>query len=149
MHKKISGILFLALIAAPAVFTPAAAFAQQTTKSGLVSCNPQIAKDPVTGEITSVTGQCTICDLFKTAKRVFDFAMALAAALATLMIAWGGFLIMTAMGSEARIKQGEDMMLAAAVGLAIALVAWLFIAELMHVLNGRGVIATPWNELSC
>ena len=93
---------------------------------------------------------CTLCDLFGLFKNLIDFAMMLIFPLATVMIIYGGFLIMTTGDSPTRAQQGRGVIKAAVIGILIALLSWLVLDTIFKVLapNFEGNFG-PWNDISC
>ncbi len=106
--------------------------------AGLVPCGP--------GGSASEKA-CKFCDLFVLIKNVIDFAFKIAMVLGTIFIIYGGFVILTAGGSPERVKSGRSAILAAIVGVIIALGAWLIIDTILKVLTD-GTFG-PWNKLPC
>ncbi len=94
---------------------------------------------------------CSYCDLLELFKGVIDFLMYIIFPLATIMIVWGGIVIMTARESPERVKQGRGIITAAVVGILIALLSWLILDTIFKVVavgwsnTGLG----PWNQLKC
>lgn len=109
--------------------------------AGLVPC----------GGLSPGENPCTYCDLLKLFKGVIDFLMYIIFPIATIMIIWGGIVIMTARESPERVKQGRAIITAAVVGILIALLSWLILDTIFKVIavgwsnTGLG----PWNQLKC
>lgn len=91
---------------------------------------------------------CTLCDLFTLAKNVINFLLEIGLVLAGAFFAWGAFDIMTAGGSENKVKQGRERMTIAITGVAIGLTAWLIIGLALQVFTGSPS-KLPWNEIKC
>ncbi len=92
-------------------------------------------------------GACDFCDALIVTSNVIQFVWQIATAIAVLMIIYGAFVMLTSGGSEERVSQGRKAMISAVTGLAIALVAWLFVNELLQFLSGNP--SFPWAEVSC
>ena len=56
--------------------------------------------------------------------------------LGVLFVAYGGFVIMTAGGSEEKVKKGKQVITAAVIGIAIAFGSWLIIFTVNQILKG-------------
>ena len=89
----------------------------------------------------------TLCDLLKVVQNFIGFMFQLAMVLGVLYIVYGGFLIMTAGGSEDRVKSGRAAITAAVVGVAIAMSSWMLVNVVLNVLGGGSVL--PWQRLVC
>lgn len=89
----------------------------------------------------------TSCHLLVVVQNVIQLLFQLSIVLAVAYSMYGGFLVMTAGGSEEKVSAGKGAITAAVIGLTISLTAWLLIDSLMNALGG-GPIA-PWNRLSC
>lgn len=92
-------------------------------------------------------GACDFCDALVVASNIIQFIWEIATAIAVLMIIYGAFVMLTSGGSEERVSQGRKAMLSAVTGLVIALVAWLFVNELLQFLSGNP--SFPWSQVTC
>jgi sulfite exporter TauE/SafE len=94
---------------------------------------------------------CTFCDLLALADRVIGFAMQLIFGLGTVMIVWGGFVIMFARENPSRAKKGREIITLAVTGILIALISWLILDTIFKVLatNWQDLRIGPWNQLKC
>ena len=96
---------------------------------------------------------CTFCDLLQLVKNIFDFIVkTLLPAAVIIMVIYGGFLMMTAREKPDQLKKGRSVITTAIIGLVIALLAWLLIDTLIHIISGdnlQNIIKHPWNELKC
>ncbi len=72
----------------------------------------------------------------------------IAFAFSGLFIAWGAFVIMTAGGSEEKVKKGKEIMTTAITGLVIMLSARLIIGTVLQVLTGSAT-KIPWTTIKC
>ncbi len=124
---KSKAILIVALLLLAANFTSA---------QGLVQCgNP---------------GQpaCNLCSFLELVKTLINFAIQISFAFAGLFITWGAFVIMTAGGSEERVKDGRKMVTTAVIGMVIMLSSWLILGTVIQVLTGSPS-KLPWTEIKC
>ena len=95
----------------------------------------------------NVVGACTVCDSLIVVSNIVTLLLQIAIPLSVIMIIWGGFLLMTAGGSEEKVRKGKDAMLNAVIGLAIALAAWAIINTVLSALTGTP--SYPWSQLTC
>lgn len=99
---------------------------------------------------------CGYCEFLQLGKNIIDFMMYIVFPIVTLMIIYGGFMILTAASSE-RAKQGRSIITSAITGLLIALLAWLALDTILKLVapepssGGPAVIRGfgPWNQLKC
>lgn len=90
----------------------------------------------------------SICDLLSVVENGITILFQAAVILTVVYIIYGGFLIMFAGGSEDRVKDGRQAILAAIIGLCIALGSWLIIDTVLNVISG-GSPFRPWTKLEC
>lgn len=113
--------------------------ATKVSAAGLVPCGPGTSG-----------GACKLCDLFVLIKNVVDFIFEIGTAIAIVLIIFGGFTILTAGESPERMEKGRKTIIAAIIGLAIALGSWLIIDVVMKILVGGSPSEFgPWNQLPC
>lgn len=95
-----------------------------SSQEGLVPCgNPGQA-------------QCEFIDLFRLLHNILEFAIfQLAPILATLMVAVGGFLMLTAAGNAGRFAKGIDFIKNALIGYLIVLASWLIVNTVLQQLG--------------
>ncbi|MBU6142318.1 hypothetical protein KGO95_04415 [Patescibacteria group bacterium] len=91
---------------------------------------------------------CNLCSLLALIQILINYAIDLAFAFSGLFIAWGAFVIMTAGGSEQRVKKGKEVMTTAIIGLVIMLSAWLILGTVLQVLTGSAT-KLPWTSIKC
>ena len=91
---------------------------------------------------------CNLCHLLQLSKNLITFSLEIGFALAALFIAWGAFVIMTAGGSEEKVKTGKQTMTIAVTGVVIALSAWLIIGTALQILTGSPS-KLPWDQIQC
>ena len=80
--------------------------------------------------------QCTFQDLLTFIKNLITNLLAFAIPLAVIFIIWGAIVIMTAGGSEERVKRGKNIIFSSVIGLVIALSSWLIVTTLNQALKG-------------
>lgn len=117
------------------------------------------------GGIIVAEDVCTACDIFKLSTNILNFAWSVAVTVATLMIAYGGFLIIIpyasgGVSSEA-LKKGKTVITTALVGILIAFFAWLGIDTIIKLLGQQSIGSQtpgtlfpsisygPWNKIEC
>jgi hypothetical protein len=88
------------------------------------------------------------CGLLQLFQNLLNFAFTISIPIATLVIAYGGFRIMTAAGSPTGLKAGRDAITAALIGVVIVFGAWIIINTLLNVVGANSSVA-PWNQISC
>ncbi|MBI4992448.1 MAG: hypothetical protein HZB99_04495 [Candidatus Harrisonbacteria bacterium] len=92
--------------------------------------------------------ECDLCQLLVLANNITELMRDLAIALGGVFFAWGGFLIMTAGGSEERITKGKQVITITVTGLIIMLVSWIFVGGLLRYLTDSKSIR-PWSQITC
>jgi hypothetical protein len=100
------------------------------------------------GLVTCQGTDCTLCDFLKFLQGLIVYFTELIFALAGGFIVWGAVEIMTSGGSEERVKAGRERVTMSIYGIAIALVAFLFVGSILQVLT-NSKSAVPWNEINC
>ncbi len=68
---------------------------------------------------------------------VIEFVLKLSIPIAVLVLIWGGFLLLTAGGSEKQIKAGQSALIAAIVGLAIVFGSYIIVSAIIEAFIGR------------
>jgi len=94
---------------------------------------------------------CTLCHVFALLHNIIEFILVIVVPIiAAFLFAWGGFVWLSSMGNPSRVKQGQQILLAAVVGILIVYSAWLFINLL---LTSLGVVTFGgtgnWWEIDC
>lgn len=134
--------------AAALVFFLAPVFASAQT-TGLVKCGL------VYVGAASEQKLCTMCDIFKLVQVVTNFLIVyMAAPVAALVFAYGGFLLLTPGGSADKAKRGKTAITNAVVGLVIIYVSWLAVDAIMKAFAAYQYGAPQptfgfWNKLEC
>ncbi|MDP3947500.1 MAG: pilin [bacterium] len=125
-------IPLLVLLLSALILAPSFAFAQ----GGLVPCNGP---------------DCTVCHVWVLLDNVVKLLIIIAFAVGAIGIVVGGFFIMTAGGSESRVKKGREIITTAVVGIVIVLVAWVVLNSLFQFLaeGVEGWDPRLWNQIQC
>lgn len=97
-----------------------------------------------TSSITNAAGlvpcegtACTWNHLYALVANIINFMVyTLALPLTVIFIVWGGFLVMTAGGSQSRFESGKQAITWAVIGLVVVLAAWLIISLIIQALCG-------------
>lgn len=114
-------MLLLTSVAITGVLTtvvPTVVFAQQ---SKLVPCEGP--------------DDCKYEQLVELGANVVEFLFQLATAIAVIVLAYAGFLYMTAAGNTGKISQAHQLIWYAVIGFLVALSAWLLVEVLMNTLQ--------------
>jgi hypothetical protein len=94
---------------------------------------------------TNISTAAGWCDILQIGSNVIGLLYSLAIPIAIIMVAAGGFIILTAGGSDGKIKQGKAFIKSAIIGVAIVLGAGIIIGT---VINALGVTdkasLMPW-----
>lgn len=123
----ILSLALVSLVAAPVVFA-----------AGLVQCDEQ---NPTS---------CTLCALFATVKKVYDFVTQATIILAVGYIMYGGYEMMIAGANPSLYAKGRSHIFQAFLGLGIVLGAWFLVDIFMRALTGAGdIYGAPWRTLDC
>ncbi|MBI2113093.1 MAG: hypothetical protein HYT50_00730 [Candidatus Wildermuthbacteria bacterium] len=119
--------LFLGLLFAfSSLATPLFAQAQETIQLG-PSCNTDINGD---GKIRAEDGEqaCGFCQIFQLISKIVGFIMfPIVPLIASLFVVIGGFMIFISGGDEKRLKQGQDLLKAVAIGVVLVYAAWVLV----------------------
>lgn len=92
---------------------------------------------------------CNICHLGVVFNTLVTYAVQFSFVAATVVAFWGGWKIMVSRASEEAVKSGRQAIVAAAVGLAIVLSAWIIVDSIFKLLTGGNSPLGPWNQLQC
>lgn len=113
MLRKISiHTLILALVLVPSIVFGA----------GLVPCD-----------------QCTFDDVYPLINDIVEFLLILAVPVGGVIIAIGGFYILTNMGNSSQVSKGWDIVKTAIIGLFIAFAGWLIVKTILYSLGAGWV----------
>ncbi|MGC9046592.1 MAG: pilin [Minisyncoccia bacterium] len=98
---------------------------------------------------SSASASCNVCDAIIVTQNIINqILVPLALSGATIMILVGGIMMMTSSGSEERLKKAKGILFNAIIGLVIALVAWVIVNEILHVLVDAPT-ASWWATIQC
>lgn len=89
---------------------------------------------------------CTICDLVKLANNLIGWLTQASLAVAVLVVGIGGYFILTAGGSEEKVKRGRQIIWSAVIGVAIILAAWVLVNTFLQILM-KSPSPWPWNKI--
>lgn len=90
-------------------------------------------------------GNCNLCDFLDLFVNAANILVALSGTFAILMFVYGGIIMITAYGNEARFKWGKDMILATVTGIFIVLLAWTIVNVLIETLYGNSSLPSWYN----
>ena len=93
----------------------------------------------------ATTGEkCNLCDFMRVFINASNIIVGLSGAFAVLMFVWGGILMITAYGSEARITQGKDVIKATVTGILLVFLGWTIVNFTIEALTGsHGIVSGP------
>ena len=133
-------VILIAFIGIAAIGAASLFLAPETASAqGLVPCGGE-AQSP-----------CSLCHVFQLLHNIIEFTLVVIVPIvAAFLFAWGGFVWLSSMGNPARVKQGQQILLATVVGILIVYSAWLFISLIFQ---SFGVITFTgtgtWWEIDC
>jgi hypothetical protein len=84
---------------------------------------------------TNISTAAGWCDILQIASNIIGLLYSLAIPIVIVMVAAGGFIILTAGGNENRVKKGRAFIMSAIIGAAIALGAGIIIGTVMNALH--------------
>lgn len=101
--------------------------------SGLVPCGYDEVPPGADPKVAiTVAEDCDFWDLLQLAKNIIDFLLyTIAMPLAAIMFAYAGWLYLSAQGNESKVKEAHHIFGMVALGLALALAAWLIVNALV------------------
>ncbi len=148
MNKFARFVFFLFLFSAPFV---ASAHPVNILQGGfwgpIVSCGPPTG---VPGAPSGPSPCVNLCDLMHTFLHLVYFFMSLTLyALAPVLFAWGGILIMIAGADPNKLSGGKKLLLGTLVGVLITLAAFLIIKTFVTALGVEGRFLGFTNPLQC
>ncbi len=80
--------------------------------------------------------ECTVQDFITFVRNIITTLLEIAIPLAVIFIVYGAFVIMTAGGSEEKVKKGKTVIISSVIGLTIALASWLIVTTINQALKG-------------
>ena len=132
--------ILLLLVMPMLVIAPLVAQAQWSIWEGADGQNKVICNQ--SGE-----GPCTFCDFVKVAANVVGVLRNLAFGVAVIAIIAGAILMIISAGNPGRFNTGKSFIINAIIGVVIALMAWIIIGTVLHLLTRNPNL--PWNEIIC
>lgn len=75
--------------------------------------------------------ECKLCHLLVLGANIFKFLVTVSFAIASVFVAWGGFLFLTSGGSEERRAKAKNAIQNAVFGIVIILAGWLIINTIL------------------
>lgn len=99
-----------------------------TTNTGLVICG---TVDPVTGRIPD-DQRCNFSKLFQMLDKMMKFMLWLSGLVVIFVTIWTGFSYIRSFGDPGKTKEVSKKFKAVAIGIAIMLLAWVFVYTLEH-----------------
>ncbi len=139
-HFSLIALVAVSSLALSVLLLPAPASAQTNPNPiwngpNPVTCNQQ-------GQI------CGLCDAVKVTSNVITFlATDIAIPIVVLAIIYGGFLMLTAAGSDERFNSGKKALTSAIIGLVIVVASWSIVNTVLSFLSGNPTL--PWNQIDC
>lgn len=99
------------------------------------------------GDIIPCEGnECGVCDIFKLISNIIKFAaFTIAAPLAGIIMAYGGFMLITSGGNEANKSKGTNAIWAAVWGILITFGAYVIVNAIIGGLAGNN-ISESWYQ---
>jgi hypothetical protein len=92
----------------------------------------------------------SICDILATGKNILDFILTiLLFILAPAYFLYGGFLIMTSGGSEAKWTQAKAVMRQTVIGILIILSSYLIVATFLWAVGNPAEGGVQWPNIAC
>ncbi len=93
---------------------------------------------------------CQACDLVELGNTIINFVIMMSVIIATILLAYAGFLIVTAQGDMGKIKHAREMFTNIVIGIIIVLSGWLIVNTVMKLLVGDDLLGDgPWYEIEC
>jgi len=80
---------------------------------------------------------CGITELFQTVNNVLEYVITISSIIAAFLVAYAGWLYVSAGGDTSKIKQAHKIFFNTIVGFIIMLVAWLVVKELVEQLGAN------------
>ena len=93
--------------------------------------------------------QCEFSDLVILIVRVINYLISVAAIVAMYQILLAGWNLMTALGNPEKIEHGKEGISHAVVGLAIIVLAFVFVNLLVNGIFGKEGSTRPWWDTEC
>ncbi|MEI7621554.1 MAG: pilin [Candidatus Moraniibacteriota bacterium] len=142
MRKKTIILMFFGFLVGVCFFVSAQiASAEVISSGGLVPCGK------------SGQPMCTLCDLIKGFYNIIHYIMGISVIVVLAMFTLGGSSYVTSFGDPKAIEGAKGMMKNACIGLAIILLAWIFVNTVMFFLGAKQNLGiggvSNWWEFQC
>lgn len=99
------------------------------------------------------TGKYGLGGFLDLGQNILKFVLGISGAFALLMFVWGGFLMLSSGGADARVTQGREALLQATTGIIIILGSWVFVNLIVIALSGgtisntaASILGKPWSQ---
>src|SRR3989344_2919549 len=133
----ISGLCFLIFAFSLPVLQQASAAG--SLPSQLVPC----------GSSASGQSSCTICHLWNLASNIINYIFyGLAIPILTIMLIWGGILMLFSFGNPSQITKGKKAMTSAIIGILITACSYLLISTIINTF-AAGRFTAGWVTINC
>ncbi len=93
--------------------------------------------------------QCEFSDLVILIVRVINYLISVAAIVAMYHVLFAGWTLMIALGNPEKIEMGKNTLSHAVVGLAIIVLAFMFVNLLVNGIFGKEKATRPWWDVQC
>jgi len=140
--KVMPALLLLALLSASLL-------APLPAEAGLIPCGLTVDDPALAGDQTV---RCTLCHLVVGVSSIVSFLRNLMFAIAIAVIVAMAFIYITSSGDEGRMRFAKGGIIAALVGFAVILLAWVvvnFILTLPIFNTSNNLIRTGWDSVQC
>lgn len=134
-------LLLLALLSASLL-------APLPAEAGLIPCGLTVDDPALAGDQTV---RCTLCHLVVGVSSIVSFLRNLMFAIAIAVIVAMAFIYITSSGDEGRMRFAKGGIIAALVGFAVILLAWVTVNFVLTlpVFSNAGLVRTGWSSFSC
>lgn len=139
--KVMPALLLLALLSASLL-------APLPAEAGLIPCGLTVDDPALAGDQTV---RCTLCHLVVGVSSIVSFLRNLMFAVAIAVIVAMAFIYITSSGDEGRMRFAKGGIIAALVGFAVILLAWVTVNFVLTlpVFSNAGLVRTGWSSFSC
>jgi len=123
IKKTIFSIIALAIIITPAIGLAADSCRIDTDQGWYKELIDKGYDCPANCDYGSYSNDCGTCCMMNTIYNVVNWAFFIIMGFAVLMIVWGGIMFMQSQGEEEKVKKAKQLILYAAVGIVVAILA--------------------------
>ena len=134
LNYKFITLLFITIFTCFLAISPVFAQAPPATSPSVIT--PETIKC-IEGTEDQPSNICCFLDMFINISNVVLYLIGI---FAIVMFIYGGVIMITAYGAEARIKWGKDILVATVIGIFIVLFAWFFVNVLIQINLGDSSI---------